>query len=83
MPMNIDVTSVRLKAGTFNIDMQAPRSKAGKTTQGLNPGSMTEFKGTYPTGSDASGLSKKSSKANFTTDADMGLKGGGQKSGSY
>lgn len=80
--MNIDVTSIRLNAGTFNKDMQAPRSKAGKTSP-LNAGSMTELKGTYPTGSDASGLSKKSSNANFTKDADMGLKGGGKKSGSY
>jgi len=83
MPINIDVTSVRLNAGTFNKDMKAPRTKAGKTTQGLKPGSISELK-THPTksGMDYS-LSKKYSMANFTTDADMGLKGGGKKSGSY
>jgi|TARA_R100000049_G_C1937458_1_gene81374 hypothetical protein len=81
--MTFNPSEIRLKAGTFNKDMQAPRTKKGKTTHGLKPGSINELK-THPTktGMDHS-LSKKHSNANFITDQDMGLKGGGKKSGAY
>jgi hypothetical protein len=83
MPMNIDVTSVRLKAGTFNKDMKAPRTKASRTTQGFKPGSISELK-TVPTKTGMNySLSKKHSAANFITDADMGLKRDHGKSGRY
>ena len=64
-------------AGSHNSDMSpGKKTKDSKSSQGLNGGSMNEFK---------TGAPKSSSKvsnckaANFTTDADMGLKGGGKK----
>lgn len=74
------------KAGTFNKDMKAPRTKSGDISQGLKDAGMGALKmdaGKKGAGAMHTKLMKKYNMANFTTDADMGLKKDMGKSGKY
>ena len=67
------------KAGSFNPDMKPNTMyKRSKTTEGLKPGSITEYNASYPTKEVSYGK-----QANFVSDTDMGLISNEAKNGKY
>ena len=76
---NVAPPSGYQKAGSLGSDMK-PNTlyKRSKVTEGLKPGSITEYTASYPTKEMSYGK-----KANFISDTDMGLISHEGKSGKY